>query len=248
MVLCNQCGNELADGLSFCTECGAQVGGVSLVAPPAELEIPTSLPDARPAIEKRKLGLIAYAAISILVFVLGGVAVLLYQKQLEKHDTDNRQAVLPVGAPGPGPSPSPNSKNTGRYSVASCGVIQDTDTGLEWFVGEDRNLTWYEAQNWILGLASCGGGWRMPTIQEIRTLYDPSQRAGTGYYQDGRYFPAHLDPVFNAIGGGSWVWSNERVGVGKARSFNLNQGKGVVYSATDTLYSTRAFAVRNVRK
>lgn len=226
----------------------AQVGGVSLVAPQSELEIPTYLPDPRPSIEKRRLKFFAYAAIAILVFVLGGGAVLFFQKQQGDHDTGNKQEVIPAGAPSPAPSPFQKSNSVGRYSVGTCGAIQDSQAGLEWFVGEDRNLTWDEAQNWIVGLASCGGGWRMPTIQEIGTLYDPSQRAGTGYYQEGRYFPAHVDPVFNAIGSGSWVWSGERVGVGDARSFNLNQGKGVVYSATNTLYSTRAFAVRSFRK
>jgi uncharacterized protein DUF1566 len=248
MVLCNQCGSELADGLGFCTECGAPVGGVAPVAPQTALKIPTDSPDPRPEIEKRKLSLSAYAGVSILVVVLGGGAVLFFQKQRENHDAINRQAVIPAGAPNPAPSPSRKSNDIGRYSVRTCGAIQDSQTGLEWFVGEDRNLTWYEAQNWVVGLASCGGGWRMPTIEEVGALYDPSKRAGTGYYKEGRYFPAHIDPVFNAIGSGSWVWSGEKVGIGDARSFNLNQGKGVVYSATNTLYSTRAFAVRSFRK
>jgi len=78
----------------------------------------------------------------------------------------------------------------------------------------------------------------MPSIEEIRTLYNPTVKAGTGFYLDGRYFPAHIDPLFNAIGGGSWVWSNEKVG-DDARSFNLNQGKAVTYSAMNTYYSTK---------
>jgi hypothetical protein len=86
----------------------------------------------------------------------------------------------------------------------------------------------------------------MPTSEEIRTLYNPSLRAGTGYYTDGKYFPSHIDPVFKAIGGGSWVWTKEITG-DTAQSFNLNQGKAVRYSATDTLYSPRAFAVHNIR-
>lgn len=248
MVLCNQCGNELADGLRFCTECGAPVSGVSPVAPHLGPEIQTHLPGARPQIEKRKLRFSAYAGISILVFVLAGAAVFFYQRQRENQGASDRQTVTPASAASPAPSTSWNRNNIGRYSVGTCGAIQDSQTGLEWFVGEDRNVTWYEAQNWVVGLASCGGSWRMPTIGEIGTLYDPSQRAGIGYYRDGKYFPAHVDPVFNAIGGGSWVWSGERVGVDNARSFNLNQGKGVVYSAMNTLYSTRAFAVRSLRK
>jgi len=245
MVLCNQCGNELSEGLSFCKECGAQVGGISPAVPQSSLEIPTCPPDARPQVERRKLNFFAYAALAVLVFVLGGGAVLVFQRQGGNQDVINSEAVIPASATSPAASAS---RKSGRYSVETCGAIQDSQAGLEWFVGEDRNLTWYEAQNWIGGLTSCGGGWRLPTIEEIRTLYDPAQRAGTGYYKDGRYFPAHIDPVFSAIGSGSWVWSGERVGGDEARSFNLNQGKAVVYSATNTLYSTRAFAVRSVRK
>jgi hypothetical protein len=87
----------------------------------------------------------------------------------------------------------------------------------------------------------------MPTIQEIRALYNPAVTAGTGYYMNGKNFPAHIDPAFHAIGGGSWVWSNESAGGDNSRSFNLNQGKAVEYAATSTDYATRAFAVRNVR-
>jgi hypothetical protein len=138
-------------------------------------------------------------------------------------------------------------KNQARFSVSSCNSIRDSQTGLEWYVGQDRNITWYEAQQWTVGLDKCGGGWRMPSIEEIRTLYNPALKAGTGFYLDGKYFPAHLDPAFNAIGGGSWIWSTEKVGGDSARSFNLNQGKAVVYAAMNTYYSTRAFAVRNIR-
>jgi hypothetical protein len=135
-----------------------------------------------------------------------------------------------------------------RFSPAQCGSIKDTRTNLEWVVGPDRNITWHEARQWVTKLGACGGGWRMPTIEEIRSLHNPAVTAGTGFYMNGRYFPAHIDPAFNAIGGGSWVWSNESAGGHNARSFNLNQGKAVEYDVTNTDYATRAFAVRNVRK
>jgi hypothetical protein len=139
------------------------------------------------------------------------------------------------------------SQSQERFSVVQCGSIKDARTRLEWMVGPDRNMTWHEARQWVAGLGACGGGWRMPTVEEIRSLYDPAVTAGTGYYTNGRYYPAHIDPVFSAIGGGSWVWSNESARGDNARSFNLNQGRAVEYSATNAYYSTRAFAVRNVR-
>lgn len=107
-------------------------------------------------------------------------------------------------------------------------------------------MSWYDAEQWTAGLGNCAGGWRMPTIEEIRGLFDPTTTAGIGFLLNGRRYPAHIDPVFNAIGGGSWVWAGERNG-DSARSFNLNQGIAVTYSATNNAYSTRAFAVRVAR-
>lgn len=142
---------------------------------------------------------------------------------------------------------SQNLDNQTRFIVTSCNSIKDTQTLLEWFVGPDRDMTWYQAQQWTAALDNCDARWRMPTIEEIRTLYEPTSKAGVGYFTDGKHFPAHINSVFNAIGGGSWVWANERVG-DDARSVNLNQGKAVTYSANNTLYSTRAFAVHNFKK
>ncbi|NJL59558.1 MAG: DUF1566 domain-containing protein [Desulfobacteraceae bacterium] len=130
------------------------------------------------------------------------------------------------------------------YKINQCGSITDTKTDLEWYIGPDKNLTWEEAINWTRQLNACGGGWRMPTISEIKTLYNPNLEAGTGFLAGGQYWKAHIHPVFQAIGGGSWVWSNESVGNTEARSFNLNQGKAVKYSRSNITYSTRAFAVR----
>ena len=80
-------------------------------------------------------------------------------------------------------------------------------------------MTWDDSKNWIDNLNVCNTRWRMPTISELQTLYDPKYTAGTGYTTGGRSFPAHIHPVFAKIGGGSWVWSNESLG-SDARSFN----------------------------
>ena len=139
---------------------------------------------------------------------------------------------------------SQGEKAYGIYRVSSCGAITDTSTGREWYVGTDRTLSWDEARQWVSTLNTCGGSWRMPTIAEIRTLYDVSQTAGQGYYSGDRYWPAHIHKVFDAIGSGSWVWSNSLVDDQYAWSFNLNQGKPVKYKRSNTKYTTRAFAVR----
>ena len=57
------------------------------------------------------------------------------------------------------------------------GIVKDTKTGLEWFVGPDRNTTWDEAKSWAESLSIDGGGWRLPTLKELGTLY--KEGAGT---------------------------------------------------------------------
>lgn len=132
----------------------------------------------------------------------------------------------------------------GVYLVNRCGSITDTSTGLEWYVGPDQTLTWDESKKWVSSLRACGGRWRMPTVHEIKTLYNPTYTAGTGYSSGNHHWPAHIHPVFSKIGQGSWVWGNKLVGSKKARSFNLNQGVATSYARDNSKYTTRVFAVR----
>jgi hypothetical protein len=265
MKRCPQCNRTYADEtLAFCLADGALLSApydpeATQIMPSPHDILPTreALPpkQSEPQIKGRSHGFNFSHIIILLLAVLfvGSAVALFYERGKEGSNSNVKQ--LDSSTPTSNPirpeqatvnSATPMAKNQTRFSVTSCNSIKDTQTGLEWFVGPDRNMTWYEAQQWTVGLENCGGGWRIPTIEEIRTLYNPTLKAGVGYYTGGRYFPAHIDPVFNAIGGGSWVWANEKIG-DDAQSLNLNQGKAVTYSAMNTLYSTRAFAVRNMR-
>jgi hypothetical protein len=51
------------------------------------------------------------------------------------------------------------------------GVVKDTKTGLEWFAGPDKDTTWDEAKAWTESLSVDGGGWRMPTRDEVKGLH-----------------------------------------------------------------------------
>lgn len=136
-------------------------------------------------------------------------------------------------------------KASGRYEVTSCESIIDRSTGLEWFVGPDKTMTWDAAKEWTESLGSCGGGWRMPTTLQLAKLYTPGKTAGQGFVSGGQHWPAHIDEVFSGIGGGSWVWSKENFR-DNAWSFNFNQNYPVNFEKRNpNRYSTRAFAVRN---
>jgi eukaryotic-like serine/threonine-protein kinase len=148
------------------------------------------------------------------------------------------------------PAPPSAAPVVERYSRVACGSIADTKTGLEWFVGPDRNTPWGEAWTWAPALAACNGGWRMPTIDELNTLFDPEHTAGTGYLRNGQRFPARLHPLFAEIGAGSWVWTNSTHGNAEALAYNFFTNGPVPIardgSASGGLphFTPRAFAVR----
>ena len=139
---------------------------------------------------------------------------------------------------------SPIRPERSRYRLTDCGSIIDRSTRLEWYVGPDLNMTWSDASKWAEELAVCQGRWAVPTIDQLKTLFDPDQTAGTGYYTRGRYWPAHIDPVFSQIGNGSWVWVRGVPDAQGAPAFNFNQGTAVRLLPANKEYTIRAFAVR----
>jgi hypothetical protein len=41
---------------------------------------------------------------------------------------------------------------------------------MKWVVGPDADTSRYMVVEWVRGLTVTGGGWRMPTARELRTL------------------------------------------------------------------------------
>ncbi len=56
-----------------------------------------------------------------------------------------------------------------RFRVSSDDIITDIVTGLQWKVGPQKDLDWYDAGIWIEQL---GGNWRMPMRYELKELFD----------------------------------------------------------------------------
>lgn len=135
-------------------------------------------------------------------------------------------------------------RSTTRFSKTQCGAIKDTSTGREWFIGADKNTSWKEARTWVQNLNTCGGGWKMPVTSQLRALFAPGSSAGQGYLTEGKRWPAHLDPIFSAIGDGSWVWAASKVGSDVPVFYNFNEGVAVEFEKFRPEYSTRAFAIR----
>jgi hypothetical protein len=123
-----------------------------------------------------------------------------------------------------------NAGFAGSLTTDSYGIIHDSTTGLEWFVGPDEDTNWFEATEWVEDLDLDGGGWRFPTAQEARSLFD----AGIG---------GSSAPV--AIGITNWwVWvSGTCHNNDMARCFSFYDGLAN-YDSKDFYNTERALAVR----
>jgi hypothetical protein len=156
--------------------------------------------------------------------------------------------LLPPSAPAIAPPPAilppgGNPSSSARYKRTNCGSILDSRTGLEWFVGPDADMAWTAAQSWARTLDACGKQWALPSVGDLRSLFDREFVAGTGYFTSGRYWPAHIEPIFSAIGQGSWVWAAGDLAGANAPAFNFNQGVAVRVPASHFYGTIRAFAV-----
>lgn len=82
-----------------------------------------------------------------------------------------------------------------RFTKAGDGVITDHLTGLEWYVNPNPDNKFRQAKAWAEGLTVAGGGWRLPTMAELKAIY---QKDASAY---------HMDPLFQVKG--AWAWSGE---------------------------------------
>jgi uncharacterized caspase-like protein len=120
---------------------------------------------------------------------------------------------------------------SGGKSRTDAGIITDPGTGLQWYVGPDKDTTWDQASSWVKGLP-VGGGWRMPTRAELRGLY----HKGMG--------SRNMPPEFKTTG---WrVWSGEQDSSSNAWAFGFG-GRGEISGLRGFSYDDRAFAVRSRR-
>ena len=141
----------------------------------------------------------------------------------------------------PRPDTPSSLSSSGEKEIASdgtliaydSGVVFDKNTGLEWFAGLDRDTTWNEAKAWVESLNVAGGGWRMPTKEELKTLY----QKGSGI--------SNMTPLLK--NSGSCVWSGETRDSSSAWGF-VFYGGYESWTDRDFSYSVRGFAVRSQRQ
>jgi hypothetical protein len=136
------------------------------------------------------------------------------------------------------------TKRDGNFVAYDNGVVYDTRTGFEWYAGPDKNTNWKKAKSWVKNLDAAGGGWRMPTCNELKTLF----RKGAGS-KDISPLSRNITPLFKVRG--QFIWSGA-IGEIKgsiwsrwdAEYFNFNFDG---FSASDLFWFSsdfRSFAVR----
>ena len=87
-----------------------------------------------------------------------------------------------------------------RFAALGGDGLRDTRTGMMWRGGDaGRSLSWSDAKRHCGALAShpSGVGWRLPTIDELDSLYDPSMGQPCGETATCRIDPAiHLSSPY----------------------------------------------------
>jgi len=131
----------------------------------------------------------------------------------------------------------PKDREIGRddhYIAYDNGIVRDTKTGLEWYAGPDRDFTWSKAKRWTKKLTISGGGWRMPTGDELAGLY----RKGAG--------PRNMTHLLKTTGWFVWSGKLRSYGGYEYRAFSFRRGRRFWNGGGDDS-PFRAFAVRSRR-
>jgi len=117
-----------------------------------------------------------------------------------------------------------------RYIAYRYGIVFDTRTGIEWVV-EPKDINWWNAKNWTEFLHIGGGHWRMPTINEFKTLH----QKGSKWNMSHLLVPAGFKGV---------AWSGETNG-SEAKLFYFSDGQTNLAGKGNEF---TAFAVRSRSK
>ncbi|MGB5747697.1 MAG: DUF1566 domain-containing protein [Desulfobacterales bacterium] len=102
-----------------------------------------------------------------------------------------------------------------RFVNNGDGTVTDTKTGLVWAAKDNgEHINWRDASSYCQSFS--GGGntdWRMPKLEELKTLYDPVIQNDRGY---------HITPLVGITA--ESCWASETRGEEAAR-FNYTYGQ-----------------------
>jgi hypothetical protein len=100
-------------------------------------------------------------------------------------------------------------------------VVRDANTGLFWTARDSgRELSWPDAADYCraLGEGPGGGAWRLPSIEELAALYDPSMEELCG---SATSTSCRIDPAIDLSSPYQWSSSAPRAGRRAYYDFSL---------------------------
>jgi hypothetical protein len=119
----------------------------------------------------------------------------------------------------------------GRFVRNDTGTVVDRQLDFEWIVGPNEDTTWHEAKSWVERLSVEGRGWRMPTREELGTLY----KEGAG--------SSNMSPSFKSKC--RFAWTSEKVNSLHAWGFCFATGEAF-WPRCSYSRGARAFGVRSL--
>ncbi len=127
----------------------------------------------------------------------------------------------------------------GRWSLATPDVVTDTLTGIQWTRHDNQgDITWDDARAHCANLALDGGGWALPTPDELSQLHAGAQGNAVPCGDSECSVPQAFQLT------GPWFWSIEQ---GKspteARTFTLSDGYRAMAPVSSS-YNIRALCLR----
>lgn len=108
-----------------------------------------------------------------------------------------------------------------RFIDHGDGTVTDTLTGLMWAASDNMgDINWHNAKIYCENPPIAGykySGWRMPTIKELKTLYNKDLEG----YETDCGLPVRIHPSIRISC--AWVWSSEHRAI-SAYAFSFRKG------------------------
>ena len=112
-------------------------------------------------------------------------------------------------------------------------IIHHIESDLEWYAAPDMPMEFKEAAAWAAGLSADGGGWRLPTLKELKTLGVVGHDFG------------NLNPLLRNTG--YWFWGRDPDGSARKWVYRFSYG-GEGWHGEAPFDGGRAVAVRKRRR